>query len=414
MNAPASAQAPVLAGPRVPDRHIFVTQDYPPAPGGMARRHADLCRRFAPRPVTVSTVAAPGAATFDAGERTAIERLPFGFDDAHLLTNQWRWYRRLVAHRRHYAGSTTVLHCGNIRPCGHAVWWLHRHHRVPYLLYVNGSDLVREEIKARGRLRRAVTRRILGDAAGIVAISAWTARLAAGLLARLGIERPPEIATIDLGTDPEVFRPERDTGQLRHRLGLGDAPLLLTAARLVPHKGIDTALRVLAHLRRNHPRLRYLVAGSGRDAPRLRSLALELGLDDAVIFAGTLSEADLAEAHATATLYLGLSRVHATVNVEGFGLVFVEAAASGTPCVAGDSGGIRSAVRDGETGLIVAPEDIGAATQACDRLLSDTALRAGMAAAGRRAVETHYNLDRVADETLAFVDRVTSKVKASR
>ncbi len=398
----------------MPDRHLFVTQDYPPAPGGMARRHADLCRRFAPRAVTVSTVAAPDAATFDAGEQTPIERLPFGFDDAHLLTNQWRWYRHLASHRECEADGSVVLHCGNIRPCGYAVWWLHRRHGVPYILYVNGSDLVREEIKAHSRLRRAVTRRILADAAGIVAISTWTANFAAGLLAQLNIERPPEIAMVELGTDPEVFRPERDTGRLRQRLGLGDAPLLFTAARLVPHKGIDTALGVVARLRRDYPQLRYLVAGSGRDAPRLRNLAVELGIDDAVLFAGSLSEADLVEAHATATLYLGLSRVHATVNVEGFGLSFVEAAASGTPCVAGDSGGIRSAVRDGETGLIVSPEDIGAAAEACARLLSDSALRAGMAAAGRRAVETHYNLDRVAQETLAFVDRVTSRVEVKR
>ncbi len=389
-----------------PTRHVFVTQDYPPAAGGMARRHSDLCRRFGARDLLVSTVTSPGGATFDAGETIPIERVSFGFEDAHLLTNQWRWYRQLA--RQAVPNRQLVVHCGNIRPCGYAVWWLHQRRRVPYIVYVYGSDLIREGIKAKSPLRRRMSRRILGDAAGLVAISDWTATVAADLLASLGIERPPPIATIDLGTDPLFFHPGPHSGRLRSSLPLGDGPVLFTAARLVPHKGIDIGLRVLADLRPQHPSLRYLVAGEGRDKSRLQILAAELGVADAVVFAGALSEVDLAEAHAMATVYLGLSRVHATVNVEGFGLVFSEAAASGVPSVAGDSGGVRSAVRDGETGFLVPPEDVIAASAAVQRLLSDTELRGRMGAAGRHAVETHFNLDRMAFETHAFVDSVTT------
>jgi phosphatidylinositol alpha-1,6-mannosyltransferase len=90
------------------------------------------------------------------------------------------------------------------------------------------------------------------------------------------------------------------------------------------------------------------------------------------------------------------------INAEGFGLSFVEAAASGTPCVAGDSGGVRSAVRDGVTGFVVAPTDVAAVSEVLGRLLGDASLRATMGAAGRHAVETHYNWDRVARETLDF------------
>jgi glycosyltransferase involved in cell wall biosynthesis len=94
------------------------------------------------------------------------------------------------------------------------------------------------------------------------------------------------------------------------------------------------------------------------------------------------------------------------LQAEGFGISFVEAASSGTPSVAGNSGGVSSAVRDGETGLLVPPTDVAAAAAAIRRLLDDHALRESFARAARCAVESHYNWDRVAADTIAFVDEV--------
>jgi phosphatidylinositol alpha-1,6-mannosyltransferase len=143
------------------------------------------------------------------------------------------------------------------------------------------------------------------------------------------------------------------------------------------------------------------------DRGRLAALAHGRRVDDRVIFAGTLSDDEVAEAYATATVYAGISRLDDGVNVEGFGISFVEASASGVPVLAGDSGGVRSAVRDGETGLVVAPNDVATIAAALRTLLAEPELRARMGAAGRRAVETHYNWDRVAEETRAFAVRVT-------
>jgi phosphatidylinositol alpha-1,6-mannosyltransferase len=154
--------------------------------------------------------------------------------------------------------------------------------------------------------------------------------------------------------------------------------------------------------------VRYLIIGAGPDEGRLRALAESLGVADRVTIAGALSDAEIAEAYATATVYVGLSRRDGAVSVEGFGLSFVEAASSGTPSVAGDSGGVRAAVRDGETGLIVPATDVAAAALAIRSLLDDESRRRAMGAAARAAVLAHYNWDRVARETLAFVDRVAS------
>lgn len=370
----------------------------------MARRHVELCRRFSPERVSVSTVAAgAGVPDFDRTEGYAIARQPFAAGEAKLFVNQLRWSRSIDRWCRNGGG---LVHLGNIRPCGYAVGLGTLLTGTPYLMYVNGGDLLRELRFARQAARRWSGRHLYSRALGIVANSRWTADLARETVARFGA-RPRPVAAIDLGTDPAFFSPRRDTGALRRRLGLGAAPLLLTVARLVPHKGQDIAMRALARLVGDFPDLHYLVVGEGRDRQRLQTLACELGLAKRVVFAGALSDDEIAEAYAAATLYLGLSRIDSEVGVEGFGISFIEAAASGVPAVAGDSGGVRSAVRDGETGLVVPPADVAAVTAAVRLLLTDNDRRQALGAAARRAVETHYNWDRVARETLDFAGSLT-------
>jgi glycosyltransferase involved in cell wall biosynthesis len=285
---------------------------------------------------------------------------------------------------------------------------------VPYVLYVYGGDLLRERRKmaagAPGRaLKRWTARRIFGAAAGIIAISDWSADLVRRVMDDAGVRHQPPVLVNPLGTDPSFFHPGRDARLVRARFGLGDAPVLLTVARLVPHKGIDVAIRALAMLAPQHPTLRYLVVGTGEDAARLEALARDLGVGGRVVFAGTLSDAEIAEAHAMATVYVGLSRVDAEINAEGFGIAFVEAGASGTPCVAGDSGGVRSAVRDGETGIVVDPIDVGVVARAISELLENPDRRRAMGVTARQAAEAYYNWTRVADDVRAFVGRVARR-----
>jgi phosphatidylinositol alpha-1,6-mannosyltransferase len=395
-------------------RHLFVTQDYPPDLGGMARRHVELCRRLAhpPDAVAVSTVAAPQSALFDRGEPYHIERLPFTFAHAKRFARQLEWSGAISAIVRHGAD---ILHLGNIRPCGYAVAIATRRTPIPYLVYVNGGDLLRERDKtSRSLIKRWSAADIFARSCGVVANSAWTADLARDVMQRVGIAAPPPVAAIDLGTDPEQFGPSRDRGTLRTRLGLEGAIVLLTVARLVPHKGQDATIRALAHLAPRHDRLRYLCVGEGHDLGRLHALAHSLGVADRVLFAGTLSDDDVAEAYATADVYCGLSRLDNDVNVEGFGISFVEASASGTPSVAGDSGGVRSAVRDGETGFVVPPNDDAAIAAAIETLVADDTLRARMGEAGRCAVVEHYNWDRVAIETRRFAEDRLAEWRARR
>ena len=120
---------------------------------------------------------------------------------------------------------------------------------------------------------------------------------------------------------------------------------------------------------------------------------------DRVVFAGALSDDEIAEASATATLYLGRPRIDDKLSAEDFGIPFIEAAASGVPALAGDSGGVRSAVLDGGAGLVVPPANVEAATAAERMLLTDGDRRKALGAAARRAAVSHYNWDRVTRET---------------
>lgn len=384
-------------------RHLFVTVDYPPDLGGMARRHVELCRRLANEGMTVSTVAAADAQHFDRAEAYSIARESFTSRRAKTVANRWRWARSIALR----SAQADVIHCGNIRPCGLSVLMARRsaRSRVPFLLYVNGGDLLKERAKiTASAMKRWYMRRLFGQAAGIVANSAWTAETAWALCETLGVDGSKRVTAIDLGTDPRQFRPENNHGRLRAKLGWQDACIALTVARLVPHKGQDVALRACAAVVREHPALRYLIVGEGNNEAALRRLAQDVGIADRVAFVGSLADHEVAEAYATSDVYLGLSR-QVDVDIEGFGISFIEASASAVPVIAGDSGGVRSAVRDGETGILVPPNDVDAVAAALRKILVNPERRHALGRAGRRAVETHFNWDRVARETAAFAER---------
>lgn len=388
-------------------RHIFVTQDYGPDRGGMARRHVELVRRFANEfeHMEVSTVRVDGDADFDRSEHYRINRQPFHFREANRFTNQMKWARWLKGYSE---SRIDVIHCGNIRPAGYGVLWSSKRLGIPYIVYVNGGDLLREKQKAsKSALKRRMSREILGNAAGIAATSQWVADLTAEVMADVGVTTPPPVAALALGTDPTTFTPSQDRGNLRTRWGVGDDPIILTVARLVPHKGQDVIVRALPQLVSEFPNLKYVLVGEGHDETRLRAIAVELGVESSVVFAGPISEDELPEAYATATIYAGPSRVDNEINVEGFGISFLEAASSGLPVVAGDSGGVRSAVLDGETGVVLPPREIHAWVAALGDLLRNPDRRQAFGTAGRKAVEDHFNWDRVARDTRDFTLSVT-------
>jgi len=185
---------------------------------------------------------------------------------------------------------------------------------------------------------------------------------------------------------------------------LNGGPWLLTVARLEWHKGIDTMMKALPAVRATQPSVRYAVAGVGDRLPQLEQLRQQLDLGDAVRFLGAVSDDDLPALYNAADLYVGASRRH-DLLVEGFGISLVEASACGLAVVGGRSGGVPDAVREGETGILVDPDDPAAVAAGVNDLLSHPERRKQLGAAGRQAVEEFYNWDRVVKDLIRIDER---------
>lgn len=379
-------------------QHLFVTLDFLPDMGGEARRHVALARRY-PEPMSVSTVAARDVARHDDAEEYAIERQHFARERAGSFTNRFRWQHWLTNRCR---GRIHVLHAGDIEVAGRVVWRTHKRLRIPHMVYVSAGSMARARAAESGSAKRVV-RLVLGDAAGIVATTEETAASVRELMALLGISQPPPVAALGLGTDPALFGPGRDVGTLRSRWGIRRAPIMLTVARLEPHKGQDTGIQALALLRQEFPNLRYVLVGEGSDEARLRNLAAELNVMDRVGFAGSMRDDELPEAYATATIYLDASRSAPGTMREGNAMSLIEAASAGLPLLASDLQAKDSIARNGETGISIDPTDPAGIASAIASMLTDPDSRREMGMRSRERVESHFNWNRVAHDTARFV-----------
>lgn len=350
----------------------------------------------------MSTVAAGSSAARDSAEDYTIERQPFARDRARSFAARFRWERWLT---RRCEGRIHVLHAGDIAVTGRIVWRTHKRLRIPYFVYASAGDLCRAREKAKkSALGRRGVRLVLGDAAGIITTTEHVATLSREIMAEVGITQPAPVAALGLGTDPAIFGPGRDSGALRARWGIRRAPIVLTVARLVPHKGQDTGIEALALLRDEFPDLRYVLVGEGSDEARLRNLAADLNVMDRVGFAGPMRDDELPEAYATSTIYLDASHAALGASAEGLGLSLVEAAATALPVVASDAGGNRSIIREeGKGMLMVDTTSPRAVADAIASLLRDSQLRNEMGLMGREAVEAYLNWSRVAHDTARFV-----------
>jgi phosphatidylinositol alpha-1,6-mannosyltransferase len=388
---------------------LLLTYDFPPMQGGIARWMGELAKNYPGGSLIVSTGQYPDGASVDGQFPNRVDRLPTRHRRLRTAQGLIRWARRAAALAR--SERTEFTWCGNLKPAAYPARWVAARTGVPYGILVHGGDLLllRHQIE-RSALKLRTARILLKSASVLVANSHWTADLCRTVLDTLGLGNlPGRIRVVPLGGDPERFRPGIDPTNVRERYGLDGRRWLITVARLTRHKGVDTGLHVLARLRDRHPDLAYAVVGSGEALPVLEGLAQSLGVADRVRFLSGVPDSDLPGLYNCAEIYLGLSR-QTEGNVEGFGISLVEAGACGLPVVGGRSGGIPDAVREGETGLLVDSERPDEVVAAVRELLDNRTLAQRLGTNGRRAVETHYNWKRVADD-LARMGRELASVR---
>lgn len=248
---------------------------------------------------------------------------------------------------------------------------------LPFIMFAHGNEIL--------ALRKTEWARPLAAVKSASAVLA-NSRYTAGLLHELGVT-PARVRVVHPGCDTDRFTPNAaEAAAQRRRLGIEpDCFMVLTVANLVERKGHDMVLRAVAKLRHTIPRLVYAIAGEGPHEAALKRLASECGVSDCVRFLGRIEAKDLPGLYAACDVFAMPARLRDSDNdVEGFGIVYVEASACERPVIGGRSGGVEDAIMDGKTGVLVDPLDVDAIAATIERLWRDPALRASLGAAGRR------------------------------
>ncbi|MFD4590541.1 glycosyltransferase family 4 protein [Streptomyces rubiginosohelvolus] len=377
-------------------RTLVVTNDFPPRQGGIETFVRAMTDRFPADSVVVHTSAEPGAAAHDAALPYPVVR-----DPARMLLPVPRVTARAAElARRHGCDSVWF---GAAAPLGLMADRLRRESGVRRAVATTHGH---EVWWARTPGARALLRRI-GDRTDTVTHLGAATR--APIAAALGPAAARRMVRLAPGVDAEAFavRPgARDgvrtpAGGVRERYGLGGRPVILCAARLVPRKGQDTLIRALPAVRRSVPDAVLLLTGDGPYARTLHRLAADTGVADAVVLAGGRPHPEMPEHYAAADVFAMPCRTRrGGLEVEGLGIVFLEAAAAGLPVLVGDSGGAPDTVRDGETGYLVDGRNTAAVADRLVTLLRDRAAAAAMGEKGRAWVREAWGWES-AYETLA-------------
>jgi phosphatidylinositol alpha-1,6-mannosyltransferase len=354
---------------------LLVTNDFPPKLGGIQSYLHELWQRLPPDETTVFTTPHAGAAAWDAQQpfRVVRARQKVLLPTAALTRDVDALAREI---RADVVFLDPMLPLGLIGP---------RLRSAPYVVVAHGAEIT---VPASIPGLRSRGRRILRGAAAVVAAGGYPARQAvrvAGCELR-GVIVPP-------GVDGGRFHPLDDDARSAACAGFGldpGRPLVLGLSRLVPRKGFDVVIDAVAGM----PGVQLAIAGAGRDRGRLERRARRC--DASVRFLGRVPEADLPSLYACADAFAMCCRDRwGGLEAEGFGIVFLEAAACGVPAVAGRSGGAHEAVVAGETGYVVEPRDVGAVRSALRELCDDPQRSSRMGRAARERAVGEYSYDRL-------------------
>ena len=371
--------------------HLLVTNDFPPKVGGIQTYLWELWRRLPPDETTVLTTAYEGAEAFDREQPFRVERIA-----SKVMLPTPSLVRRINRLADEVAAKVVLLDPVVWPPIGVMGRALDR----PYGLVLHGAEIT---VPARLPAARQALAAAVRGACHVISAGGYAAAEAAQAA---GHERMPTTTIVPPGVDVDRFRPI-DTADERRRVrasfGLPtDGVLVVGLSRLVPRKGFDVLIDAAAIVRERRPDvdLHVAIGGRGRDADRLRKRAA-----GSTSFLGRIPDDRLPGLYACADVFAMVCRNRwFGLEQEGFGIVFVEAAACGVPQLAGESGGAAEAVVDGETGLVVRrPDDATATARELERLVVDGDVRTAMGAAARRRAVERFSWDVLAADLASTI-----------
>jgi phosphatidylinositol alpha-1,6-mannosyltransferase len=364
-------------------RHLLVTNDFPPKIGGIQSYLWELWRRLPPEDVTVLTTPHRAASRFDSAQAFHIlrSRQPVLLPNP-ILLRQVRELAKVVG--AEVVVLDPALPLGLIGP----------RLGMPYVPILHGAEVT---VPARLPGVARLLSHVFSGASLILSAGGYPESEARKLLPVL-----PPVVQVPPGVDTARFTPLDAQGRARVRRTLDvpeDCPLVVSVSRLVPRKGMDVLIEAAALLRADprFPGARVVIAGEGRDRRRLEKLISRTGAPVSLL--GRVLPGDLPDLYAAGDVFALCCRTRwGGLEQEGFGMVFLEAAAAGLPSLAGDSGGSAEAVVDGETGFVMAdPLDVGSVARALAGMLDDPGLARAQGRAARARAEAEFDYDLLAD-----------------
>jgi len=358
-------------------KRLLITLTFPPDKGGMQSFAHQRCLRAGDEPVVLAPWHADSA-EFDAIQPFPVLRWrPFLGDFAGLKRIGQLIQPLLLACQLLQQGGFEAIECWQPLPLGLTAWLLKRIYRLPVIIWSHGSDLLRVQRIPGGR---AALRWTLSQADRLIANSMAT-RVQ---LERLG-QNPARIRVIQPSVNTQRFHPQVDGSAIVARHRLQGKRVILTVARLVERKGIDMVIRAMPKVLEAIPDAVYLVIGTGPCRGKLERLVEELGSEERVIFGGYVPDDEMPPYYGACDVFVLVSHTLADKGeVEGFGIVYLEAGACGKPVVAGRGGGVEEAVENGVTGLLVDPLDVDEIADAIVRILKDEELARRLGENGRK------------------------------
>ena len=369
-------------------RHLLVTNDFPPKVGGIQSYLWELWRRLPPGDISVHTTPYPAANEFDVGQDFEVTR------SREPVLLPYPWLRgRVDRLAEQFAADLTIW--DPAVPVGMSA----PRSKLPYAVVLHGAEVT---IPGRLPVTRTLLARVLNGASLVICAGRYVAAEA-----ERAARRPLPTLIVPPGVDTGRFSPldaaERDS--VRSELGLPtDAPVVVGVSRLVPRKGMDTLIRAAGRLRSRFPDLVVAIAGSGRDQRRLKDLVEHTGAPVRIL--GRLPDSLLPGLYGAGEVFAMPCRSRwRGLEQEGFGIVFVEAAACGVPQIAGESGGAAEAVEHGVTGLVLEhPESDRDLADAIADILEDEQRRTRMGLASRERALREYSYDVLARRLEAGID----------
>ncbi|MDD5527738.1 MAG: glycosyltransferase family 4 protein [Patescibacteria group bacterium] len=370
-----------------PQKFLLFTLEFPPLKGGVATLYQNYAAYWPAGDLSVLSDAIPGGKDSEFIKyRSLIAR--------HLrprwLPAIWQLHREISNIK--YPISNIRVIVGQILPLGIAAYYLSKFIKFKYAILLHGLDF---SLATETKRKKKITAKILARADKIICSNSYTANQVKVFDSSLA----SKLSMVNPGIEPSFIRNPRRVQELRQQYGLENKIVLFGLGRLVRRKGFDKVIEAMSMIIKSASEVIYAIAGAGPDGEMLKKMAEALPAEtkDKIIFLGQVSDADRWAWLELCDIFIMPSR-NISGDYEGFGTVYLEANLAGKPVIAGDSGGVRDAVIDNISGLLVNPESPAEIAQAAIKLAADSELRRALGEQGKRRAVENFSAKKMAEK----------------